>query len=236
MKRIRIVGLCLVAVFALSAAVASSASAGSLLYVSPGGFPVHYHGLVTTTTKLETVGNKNVECTGGVHILGDIISVHLSITDYLFLGCKGPLGTTCTSTGEPAGAILALIHEHLGLIDDPSGNLFNDPGVLGLVSNIHFICKLSFIEEEVNVEGSLIGQIISPAVGGEASSTAELLYANNGTTGQPLFTLFLSPLLGTVHSLLLTKVGSGGSKEVSSQTGRGSILYTGGRKVGLEVH
>jgi hypothetical protein len=229
MKRIRIVGLCLVAVFAISAAVASSASANQFpLYVLLPGktFPVPYHGLVTTTTTLETLAGSKVECKK-VHIEGQILTVHLSDTHYLFLECGSELGSKCNSPSAPEGDILLQVDEHLGLVDDPSGNLFNDVGVLVLLpAGFTFTCSLHGIGAKViNVTGSVIGQLVSPI--GKQVHEAEFSYSRHGTEkGMPLFTLFLSSLAGleNVTPQLLTEIG-GAKAEESSQEGKGSILF-----------
>jgi len=231
MKRIRIVGLCLVAVFALSAAAASSSASAELwpLWVPHGGsFPVHYTGLLTATTTLATP-NTEVKCKS-VHYLGLILNPHLADTHYLFLNCTTTvLGTTiaCTGAGLASEQILLEVDEHLGLIDDPSTHLFNNIGVLVLLpAGFHFTCGTGLLETEVKVSGSVIAQSLSPV--NEQRSTFEFLYKPI-KHGEPLWTLFLSPLIGTVHALLLTKVG-GGSNEASSQeapAGTVTLLPTG---------
>jgi len=221
MKRIRIVGLCLVAVFATSAVAASNASAKEFpLYVLLPGktFPVKYHGLVTTpATRLETADGTFVECQK-VHIEGEILSVHLTTTHYLFLECvESALGSKCTSSGAPTGDILLLAEEHLGLIDDPTGNLFNDTGVLVLLpSGFHFKCAV-----EIKVSGSVIGQIVSTI--GQQEHETEFKYSVSSTKGMPLFLKFLSPLgPEEVEAKLTTEIL--GSSEESDQLGNGKIL------------
>jgi hypothetical protein len=221
MKRICIVGLCLVTMFAVSAAIASSASATEFpLFVPLSGktFPIKFHGLVTTETKLQTL-NSETKCKK-IHIEGEILTVHLIDTHYLFLECEEPeLAAKCKTAGAPEGDIVLVADEHLGLVDDPSGNLFNDPGVLLLIpAGFKFEC--SIFDVPVVMTGSFIAQLVSPT--DVQRHEAEFEY-KSVSAGEPLFTLFLSPLIGTVHALLLTQI-NGGAIEKSSKVGRESIL------------
>jgi hypothetical protein len=227
MKRIRIVGLCLVAVFALSAAVAGSASAKQFpLYVPlPGhSFPIRYHGLVTTETKLETTGGTSIKCKI-FHIEGEILTVHLSDTHYLFLECKESVfGSSCTTAGTAPGDIALLADEHLGLADEPG--LINDPAVLVLIpSGFGYTCGSGLTKATFKLTGALIGQLKSPL--GSQNREAEFEYKQS--KGKQLFTTFLSPL-GTEkleNQTLVTEIVSslGTTSETSSQEGKGSILY-----------
>jgi hypothetical protein len=231
MKRIRIVGLCLMAAFALSVAAAGSASAELWpLWVPSTGhsFPIHYTGLLTATTRLGTA-NSLVECTS-VHYLGLILNPHLADTHYLFLHCTTEVLKTvlkCTGTGLASEQILLEVDEHLGLIDDPSTHLFNNIGVLVLLpAGFHFTCGTGLLETEIKVSGSVIAQSLSPV--NELRSEFEFLFKPI-KRGEPLWTLFLSPLIGTVHALLLTKISSG-ENETSSQeapAGKVTLLPTG---------
>jgi hypothetical protein len=227
MKRIRIAGLCLMAVFALSAAAAGSASAELWpLWVPAGHFPVPYHGLLAAPTTLGTTGNSLVSCTT-VHFEGVLLNPHLANTDYLFLKCSTEILKTklpCTETGLASEQILIYVDEHLGLIDDPSTGLFNNIGVLVLLpGGFHFTCGTGLLATEVTVSGSVISQSLSPV--NAQRHEYEFLYKPI-SVGHPLWTRFLSPLIGTVPALLLTKVGSSGSNEASSQEGGpGTILF-----------
>jgi hypothetical protein len=232
MKRIRIVGLCLMAVFALSAAAAGSASAELWPLWEPRSglhFPIHYTGLLTATTTLGTA-NTEVKCTS-VHYLGLILNPHLADTHYLFLHCTTEVlktVITCTGVGLASEQILIEVDEHLGLIDDPSTHLFNNVGVLVLLpAGFHFTCGTGLLETEIQVSGSVISQSLSPV--NKQSHEFEFLYKPI-KRGEPLWTLFLSPLIGTVHALLLTKLisnGSSGPNETSSQESEkpGKILF-----------
>lgn len=198
------------------------------LYVpASGSFPVKYHGLITTATTLETLKGSKIECRE-IHIEGEILTVHLSDTHYLFLECGSELGSKCNSAGAPEGDILLLADEHLGLIDDPSGSLFNDVGVLILLpAGFDFTCSVHGIGSKVvNLTGSVIGQLVSTI--GEQRHEAEFEYKRNSTeTGMPLFTLFLSSLAGleNVKAQLLTEIGIGTGGVESALGIKGSILY-----------
>jgi hypothetical protein len=133
MKRISIVGLCLAAVFAFSAAGASSASAGELLaQVAHGGGSVAgvtflslgLLGLLTTHS------GKVIHCEH-VHdhglfltpTLGDLLILFLSCTTNFFAGT-----TECNSEGAPKGQIhlpleTTLFHLGLAHLNSTHGNI-----------------------------------------------------------------------------------------------------------------
>jgi len=144
MKRIRIVGLCLVAVFAMSAVAAASASAsptykecakvkaktgkfatasctteggtGTWELVSPK------KGAYTSTTKvatLETPGVGSVSCKTSKGA-GSITSETAATTTVTFSTCATD-GKKCTSAGEKAGMIKTF--ELLGSLREPSAGV-----------------------------------------------------------------------------------------------------------------
>ena len=119
MKRIRIVGLCLVAVFALSAAAASSASAGELLFRAVTGSIVG-GGFLSTggLSLLVTNSGKLIHCKDVVNH-GLFLSSTLGNVLIRFLGCTAKEGITvnCNSVGGGTGEIHLPLSTlfHLGL-------------------------------------------------------------------------------------------------------------------------
>jgi hypothetical protein len=229
MKHIRTIGLCLVAAFALSAAATGNASAALWpLWVPSTGhnFPIHYTGLLTSATRVGTP-NSELKCTS-VHFLGLLLNPHLADTRYLFLHCSTEVLKTviaCTGAGLASEQVLLEVDEHLGLIDDPSTHLFNNVGALALMpAGFHFICGAGLLETEVKLTGSVIAQSLSPL--NEQRREDEFLFKSI-KRGEPLWTLFLSPLIGTVHALLLAQVGSGGANEATSLESEkpGTVLF-----------
>jgi hypothetical protein len=111
MKRTRIIGLALVAAFALSAVAAASALAAEPEFKpETGGFPVNFSSSSTTNeTKLEVEGGNTVKCKGlsssgkleSARKAGEVV-VH-------FTNCKVKVSifeATCTTKGASSGEIV----------------------------------------------------------------------------------------------------------------------------------
>lgn len=101
MKRMGITGLCLVAIIAMSAAMATSASAALPEFSPPFAKPF------TSTSKgslLQTVGGTKVKCTADTNV-GEITAPTTGLVTITFTGCK--LGKLfCNTPGTPPGMIV----------------------------------------------------------------------------------------------------------------------------------
>jgi hypothetical protein len=160
MKRFKIIGLCLVAAFALSAVGASAASA-----VTPpeflGTFPDHFtsHGGISTL-KTTTVP-KTVTCSN-VDNIGEITGAKTALVLVTFLGCKLS-GTFPCSSGEGAGIeeiMTSLLNVTLGYIKASTHEVGTRlTGTGGSEGNLLalFTCE----NQLAKVKGSVIGQIPS---------------------------------------------------------------------------
>lgn len=212
MKPIRLIGLCLVAAFALSAVAAASASAKEVLYeLSKGTFPATFTSTGGKST-LETVAGGLtgvVSCTGikdsgtiGSATEGSGKTAHLGTAKITFTGCTAAGGLAkCTSvkTGEETiaeGEILVRSAPfHLGLAD-PGGL----PAQLLLISGVEFKCAT----ETVKVSGSIIGLIKKtngePPVIGEEVEKASLVFKQK--KGKQEFTEFLLSLTTPENELM----------------------------------
>ncbi len=117
MRHIRIVMLSLVAVFALCAVAASSASATEVLFKLPSGssYPVLFSSKAGAAL-LETEGGTKIKCTA-VTNHGFIENAHLGSVEILFTGCTTKvLFTLNCQNGSTTGDIhLANAVFHLGL-------------------------------------------------------------------------------------------------------------------------
>jgi hypothetical protein len=103
MQRIRIVGLALVAVFALSAVVSASASAAFKLewglggVLAPSNMPTTSHGTLKLTDSKTTIGSVTIECAGidkgtvGSKGIDEVTSI---------TNAEGKLPIKCTSTNK----------------------------------------------------------------------------------------------------------------------------------------
>jgi hypothetical protein len=108
MKRIRILGLAFVAVFALSV-VASSASGSPVFYTkvefgATASTPVKFSGTVGALFFEGNIGKTKIECSGGT-VSGEVTGA-TTAKDVVFglKGCKAGTGE-CNSAGEPEGAV-----------------------------------------------------------------------------------------------------------------------------------
>jgi hypothetical protein len=220
MKRIRIVGLVLVAAFALSV-LASSASANPVFYtkVEMGGTasaPVKFTGTLGAAFLEGEVSKTKIECAAGT-ATGEVTgptTTKKNITT--FTGCKAS-GFPCNSAGDPEGTIKThSLQGELGEVKAgiPGVRLFDEAGGKGVVLT-EFACAGGAVQ--VKVKGSVIGQL-SGAAGttvatGKFAASNKLTFAE--TLGKQKFTKF---------------IGEVGSEQLQSKTGEGSY-ENGGQSV-----
>jgi len=159
MKRIRTVGLCLAAVFALSAVAVSSASAADLLARLPGGGSVAGVTFLSSATLplLFTHSGKSMHCK---HVTnhGLFLSATLGNVLIRFLGCtskEGIVNVNCNTPGAGSGEIHLALSTlfHLGLAH--LGTNRTIPAVAILPGKTIVIeCSLVKIEVRGNVIGA----------------------------------------------------------------------------------
>ncbi|HWY17772.1 MAG TPA: hypothetical protein VNY27_03570 [Solirubrobacteraceae bacterium] len=162
MRAVRLVGLSLMAVFAISAVAASSASAGELLFkagtgnIVGGGF-LSSGGL----SVLQSKGGSKVHCKE-VRSHGKFLSTTLGDVLIRFLGCTtvafGSVTLNCTSTGAGTGEIhlpLATTLFHLGLAHLGANTSIPAVDVL-LDEEVKFKCGVN----SVTVKGAAIGALL----------------------------------------------------------------------------
>ena len=150
MKRMRIMGLCLVAVFAVGAATATVASA---LPEFTGPFPKTF----TSTSKgslLETVGGKKTKCTADTN-LGEITGPQSGNIRIVFTGCK--LGKLpCNTPGAAPGTIATnMLTMRIGYISKAN----KEVGADLVEPNLGFTAYVCGPAIFVKVTGSVIGRI-----------------------------------------------------------------------------
>ncbi len=197
MKRIRTVGLCLVAAFAVSVIGASSASAAELLARPAGG------GSIAGSTFLSSAGLAQLFTTGGSEIdckdatnHGLFLSATLGNILIRFLGCSTKVisNEPCNSTGAGTGEIHLPLSTlfHLGLAHLTSATAGVPAAVILLVNNIVIKCSsLATIE----VRGAVIGalQRNGAAVPLNTAITDVNLNFQQTATGVQHLRLFLMP-------------------------------------------
>jgi hypothetical protein len=108
MKRIRTTGLCLMAVFALSAVAASSASAGELLFKATNGSIAGVEFLsLAGLSVFQTTGDELIRC-AHVQSNGLFLNTTLGHVLILFLECTVKVSSStfnCSSLGAPTGDV-----------------------------------------------------------------------------------------------------------------------------------
>jgi Zn finger protein HypA/HybF involved in hydrogenase expression len=169
MKRIRILGLALLALFAFGVVIASTAAAeekepAGLLFLPKEEPPVVLEGS-GGASKLETLPGKTaINCTantfkGTAGTKGET-HVTLGAVTIDFTGCTGPLGVACSSENakgekDPAKTILVVGDLHFVSLETAAGKLV--PGVQIILLEA---VKLNCAGISVIVEGVAIGEII----------------------------------------------------------------------------
>ncbi len=149
MNRIKLLGLAIMAILALSVVAVATAAAEEKTKVLPE--PTAALPLTNTTTggesSLVTVSGSKITCkknSGTASMTSD----NLGSFTTLFTECKGPLSTTCTGTGDPSGliALSGTVHFWLALLGTTL------VGALAfLIKEFKFTCTTTGISEEVTV-------------------------------------------------------------------------------------
>jgi hypothetical protein len=156
MKRIRLLGLALLAVFALGAVLASGAMAETpeILPLPTEGKPLTYTSETTTEPILETTagGEKNkIKCAKAKNA-GSFNTANSGKVTIEFSGCKQAT-KNCTTKGDTLGEIL-LVNAPAQLVDVLPGGVL-DLGVLITVNNLEFECGT--LKDKVT--GTVIGVV-----------------------------------------------------------------------------
>lgn len=219
MKYVRLIGLCLMAVFAMSAVAASSASAGELLFKATRGNIVggEFESLGGLSL-LRTTSGSTVHC---LHVdnHGKFLSTTLGNVLILFLGCTTTIfgGTVnCHNTGTNEIHLPLTTEFHLGLAHDGANTSIPAIDIL-LIQSVSFKCSIGTI----TVSGDAIGGLQTSTGAQVPLNTAEketnLVYTESAN-GVQLLKEFLMPGGGLVtqHLSSLIENGIGGKETVES--------------------
>jgi len=202
MKHFRLLGLAMLAAFALDATLASSTFALPELLGSKA-FPQTFEGKNDAAApKLETAkdifGCKAMTAEG-IQETDTLGKFHRSFT-----GCTSSSGEKCMSPGDKSEEILTLGSFHY-VLDEKSEA--NDVAVLTEEVTI-FECELVGIKEKVEIKGTLLCLVLVPL-----ESKATHLFHCTGSKGVSGDKEYLNDESKAVKALLLTKVGSGAFEE-----------------------
>jgi hypothetical protein len=228
MKTIRIIGLCLAAVFAFSAiAVASASATPEILFKTPtGGFPTKFtsknlpspHAIAKLVTAKHTV-----ECAEQTD-KGTLTDAHLGTVEVTFTKCKE--GAIPCQNGATSGQIVAPLSFHLGLEHNSSST--EVPALLLLLPENKetkvFEFKFECFGVPVVVKGSVIGLLLTLAGGSVATGiklTSFCLTLTQAGGVQNSKEFLLSLVGGGTGSLMtginLTSSVAGGAAEEAGQ-------------------
>jgi len=208
MKHFRLLGVAMLAVFALGATLASSAFALPELLGSKA-FPQTFTGK-NDAEKPELVTAKHtVSCKAaaaeGTQETDTLGKFHISFT-----GCTSSFGSTCTSSGDKSEEILTLGSFHY-VLDEKSAA--DDVAILFLIGQgtepaTTFTCEAFGVKEKAEVKGTLLCLLLVPL-----ESKATHLFHCTGSKGVSGDKEYLNDENKAVKALLLTKVGSGAFEE-----------------------
>lgn len=229
MLRIRIIGLALVAAFALSAVAVASASAALPELTKPGTMEKvegEITGKASGATKLETAGGKIVECTAATSAKGKSVNTkETEGTVITFTGCSSPGAGACTSeSAKNSGEIItSAIKTKIGYLSGTSGEV----GIEFFVTRestltatfVKFGCLGGFAKIEVH--GALVCRL-GKAQHNTPTMSLTLECNKGSTAGSQEFTHIEG---GVMTEAKLQSNLNGGTFEASNQQGSGTIEF-----------
>jgi hypothetical protein len=152
MKRVNIGGLCVVAVFAMSAVLAASASAALPEFSPP--FPKPFTS-TSKTTLLQTVGGAKLTCAADTNV-GEITAPQSGFVKITFTGCKLkkiPCNTPGVAPGEIITGMLSMKIGYINKAKKEVGVDLEEPTGAPFIT---FVCGAAM---RAVVIGSVIGRI-----------------------------------------------------------------------------
>jgi hypothetical protein len=214
MKRFRLLGLVLLAVFALGATMAASASAALPELLGNKAFPKSWTGKSVGTATLETLAGGKIECNAatadGEQLTDTLGDYHLHFTLCKLVGV-GP----CNTEGDSEGVILTLGEYHY--VDDFLGT----PATLGVailfLVNTHILCDPVLIL----VTGHVLCLILKPL---ESNVTHEF-HCKAVSAGMPEDKHWWNDAGVEETAVLLSNVNEGAFEE-SAEIALGTVTFT----------
>jgi hypothetical protein len=227
-------GLALMAMLVLSATAVATASAEQtkILPEPTTAAPLTFVDSQSAAGELLTLAKSKVECKKGTSS-GEFTTSNLGKYKVTFTECKGPLGTTCTGTGDAAGEILqaGTVHYVLAKLGTTLVG-----ALVFLVTQFHFVCKVSTIEQLVLVRGCIAA--LAKETEKLVTETEDLFLFTAAGSGDPDIKTFLPEGTEKEVSCVLESSINGGAFESSalSATDKNKEFKKGGVAVTVLLH
>jgi hypothetical protein len=252
MKRIQVIGLCLVAVFAFSAIAATSAFAEpEFTKPGKGSFPIGFTSLggkANLNTAKHTIECETVLDVGTILSQPTTTSSMLGDVEFTFHKCTTNVikaGIPCTTSGQPSGLILTPTYLfHLGsLITLTNGEKHVLFEVLTNPAT-KFVCGTGIEEAKISITGQAVGIIPEKNKAGEnqfvgARKTIEIGFTQSAAGTQTFNSLELTlPVKELMTKQELTTVIEsvlGTETEKGSEVASGTETLSGGETVELKA-
>jgi hypothetical protein len=244
MKRIvMLFGVAVMAVFAFSA-IASAAEPTKILPEPNAEKPLTATGSQPAKGDLLTVGGLAVKCEKGSGSETFTSANSGATGEVLFTECTGPLSTTCTGEGDPAGLIatkgevlfwLALLMT--GTEEKPTSELVAALAFLLETAGTKFTCvnKAKTIEDKIVVKGCAAAQVL-PASLNKLITESKSEFAE-WKSGETKVLSILKPEATVESPCLPTTSTNGGAAELSALTGlfNATTFKKGGAAITIEL-
>jgi hypothetical protein len=217
MKHFKLLGVALMAVFAIGAMLASTgASALTLPALLPIAENKSFTGANVGAPKLESKAGSVIECktatATGAQETDTLGTFHIT-----FEGCETAIVGKCTSTGDAEGSILTLGSFHYVL--DTLSTSETSVAVLFLPGITKFECT-KFVKNEV--KGELVCPLTKPLV---SSKTHEFTCAKGSTAGSQAVKKYYNDG-GTLVEAKLESALNGGTFEESNEQATATTTFT----------
>jgi hypothetical protein len=216
MKRFRLLGLALLAVFSLGALIAASASAELPLLLGAKAFPQTWTGANDGAEKqtLETLKGEKIEC-NTTKASGTQETDTLGKYNLTFLECKTITGK-CETDGQPEGTIVTEGEYHY--VDDFLGTAATLGVAVLFLASAHFLCPLALIL----VTGNVLCLILEPLV----SMVTHLIHCTTlaALKGMPLDNDWWNDV-GVLQTAKLESNKNEGAFEEASELALGTVTF-----------
>jgi hypothetical protein len=223
MRHLKILGVGLVAMFALSITALGSMATSAFAKVLPEisivlgeKYPLHLYFADNkeTPTKLENTGGKSLEGKGFLALLELNALGNLGTFDVLFLEVKQGKTTLCTGEGEKNGEVLVTGEWHAVTIEDK----VLTSGVAFLIHLVLILCE----KVRIHIEGCSLALLI----GKNGVVVTSVGAISTGEKGKPQHKAFLNDELKPVTCILLSNFGTGFLESAE--------VINGGKEITLE--